>query len=149
MQYFKALLLKWVISFAFLFIIFGLFYHVSIGNVFVLSLVVSVVSYLGDLFIMPRISNTVATITDFGLALFLIWFVSQSLTNGANLFFPSLLAATGLAIFEYYYHQYLLMYVLNNGEKLEKRTAPYRYQTEASEEIAPNKEEIERDDDSK
>ncbi|WP_217282493.1 DUF2512 family protein [Bacillus sp. CRN 9] len=47
-----------------------------------------VTSYLGDLFILPRINNTIATIAGLEMAFIIIWLMGENLTYGGSIFIP-------------------------------------------------------------
>lgn len=69
-----ALVLKFGATLIALFIVLGLIYGMSFQSIVLLTAVIGVVSYIiGDLLILPRSNNIVATATDFGLAFLLIW----------------------------------------------------------------------------
>lgn len=60
MKHVKALLIKFIASFVLLYIVLGVMYTMTFGEVFLLSLVLGIVAYLiGDLFILPRTNNLV------------------------------------------------------------------------------------------
>jgi hypothetical protein len=139
MNHLKALAIKFIVSLVLLYMILGMFYDMSFGNVFLITLVLGVASYvIGDLFILPRTNNTVATLADFGLAFMLIWLMGESLTYGDSLFTASLISAAGVALFEYFFHKYMSNSVITRTENDQHRTGNLQYQTEASEELTPN-----------
>src|SRR5690625_1522526 len=89
MHYVKALLLKWVMVTAILWIVLGGFFGVSFINIFTIGVLVTGISYLvGDLLILSRSENWVATIADFVLTFAIVWLV------GAMLFAPIVPLAT-------------------------------------------------------
>jgi uncharacterized BrkB/YihY/UPF0761 family membrane protein len=136
MKHVKALAIKFVSSLVLLSLILGLLYDMSFGNIFLITLVLGVAAYLiGDLLILPRTNNTVATIADFGLAFLIIWLMSRSLTIGDNHFSMSLIAALGVALFEYMFHKYVKNNVVKD-QGGQQQARPLQYQTEASEELA-------------
>jgi len=99
-----------------------------------------VVSYvIGDLFILRRTNNIIATLADLGLAFLVIRFMGDALANGDNgdMFTMSLIAAIGVALFEYAFHKYVANRVLNENQSRENQKTTLRYQTEASEELTP------------
>ncbi|WP_338452265.1 YndM family protein [Niallia oryzisoli] len=146
MKHVKALAIKFISTFVLLYVILGLFYGMETGNIFLLSLVLAIVSYIiGDILILPRTNNTTATLADFGLALLVIWFMSESFTRGDNLFRVSLLAALGVTIFEYFYHKYVSNNVTKEDNQTLKQSTNLRFQTEASEELSPQKKELKND----
>jgi hypothetical protein len=146
MKHVKALAIKFVSSLVLLSIILGLFYDMAFRNIFLITLVLGVAAYIiGDLLILPRTNNTVATISDFGLAFLIIWLMSENLTYGDNHFSMSLIAALGVALFEYMFHKYVANNVLPNAGK-RQQTRQLQYQTEASEELTPVRTDIRSSD---
>ncbi|MDQ1002327.1 uncharacterized BrkB/YihY/UPF0761 family membrane protein [Neobacillus niacini] len=142
MKHVKAMAIKFVSSLVLLSLILGLLYDMSFGNIFLITLVLGVAAYLiGDLLILPRTNNTVATIADFGLAFLIIWLMSRSLTYGDNHFSMSLIAAIGVALFEYMFHKYVANNVLKD-QGGQQQTRQLQYQTEASEELTPVRQDV-------
>ncbi|MDN4074374.1 YndM family protein [Fictibacillus terranigra] len=136
MRHLRALLIKFIASFAILYIVLGFVDDVSFRDIFTISLVLTVVAYaLGDLTILPRTNNTVATVSDFVLAFAVIWSMSETMTYQENTFFNSFIASLGIAIVEYFYHKYVSREVLKNSSDAPNRM---QFQTEASEEISPH-----------
>lgn len=137
MKHIRALAVKFLASLVLLYIILGLMYDMSFTNVFLISLVLGLASYvIGDLFLLPKTNNTIATLADFGLAFMIIWILGESMTYGDSLLLPSLISAAGIALFEYFFHKYVVGNVLEDSAS-ENRNANYQYQTEASEELYP------------
>jgi hypothetical protein len=140
MKHIKPLAIKFISSLVLLSVILGLFFDMSFGNIFLITLVLSVVSYvIGDLFILRRTNNIIATLADLGLAFLVIRFMSDILANGddGDMFTMSLIAAIGVALFEYAFHKYVANRVLNENQSRENQKTTLRYQTEASEELTP------------
>lgn len=148
MKHIKAILIKFVATFVILFIILDIIFGMSLANVFFISLVLSVASYLvGDIGILSRTNNTVATITDFGLALIVIWFLSAALsfTPRTPLFVTSLFSAAAMTLFEIFFHKYVSSDTFEHESDNFLNINP-NYQTEVSEEITP---EIEKNNENK
>jgi hypothetical protein len=142
MKHLRALAVKFLASLVLLYVILGLMYDMSFTNVFLISLVLGLVSYLiGDLFLLPKTNNTIATLADFGLAFMIIWILGESLTYGESLLLASLISAAGVALFEYFFHKYVAGKVLEDQENQYQNTN-YQYQTEASEEFYPVKPDV-------
>jgi len=140
MKHIKPLAIKFISSLVLLSVILGLFFDMSFGNIFLITLVLGVVSYvIGDLFILRRTNNIIATLADLGLAFLVIRFMGDALANGDNgdMFTMSLIAAIGVALFEYAFHKYVANRVLNENQSRENQQTKLRYQTEASEELTP------------
>ncbi|MFS0673491.1 YndM family protein [Ornithinibacillus sp. 179-J 7C1 HS] len=137
MKHVKALLIKFVGSLILLYLILGLIYGMDFGEVFLLSLVLGVAAYvIGDLLILPRTNNTIATIADFGLAWAIIYWFTDTMTPADNPIIASLIAAIAVGIFEAFFHSYLANHVLPNEDKgTVEKPRNYQYQTEFSEEL--------------
>jgi len=147
LKHVKDFTIKFISNLVLLYVILGLFYGMEFGNVFLISLVLGIVSYLiGDRLILPKTNNTMATLADFGLALLVIWSMSESFTRGDNIFTVSLLAALAVTLFEYFFHKY----VSNNATKEDSQekinpSTSLRFQTEASEELSPQRKDLTND----
>jgi len=136
MKHVRALAIKFISSLVLLYMILGVAFDMSFGNVFLISLVLGAVSYLiGDLFILPKTNNTIATIADFGLAFLLIWLIGDSITYGDDIVTAAFASAVGVALFEYFFHKYMDNIILK--QEANNRISTLRYQTEASEELTP------------
>jgi hypothetical protein len=139
MKHVRALAIKFISTLVLLYIILGVFNDVAFRNVFLISLVVSIAAYLiGDMFILPRTNNTIATLADFGLAFAIIWFMSENLTYGDSMLGEAFTSALALGLFEFMFHRYLANNILPDQESGERRyQGKLQYQTEASEELTP------------
>jgi hypothetical protein len=147
MKHLRAMLIKFVATFALLFAILGIGFEVAFENILLITLILGVVSYLvGDLFLLRRTNNTVATLADFGLSFAVIWFMLESVSNdNADIFWATLFSSVGVALFEYFFHKYMAASVLEDNEEVTRPQGnSLQYQTEASEEVFP---EIPRKDD--
>lgn len=139
MEHFKALALKFLATLALLYIILGLYYGMTFGTVFLITLIVGIISYIiGDLGILPRTNNAIATLADFGLALAVIWVMISLLTASTNAFTMALFSAIGVAIFEFFFHSYMANILKNPQDRNDQtKRRDLQYQTEASEEFTP------------
>jgi len=142
MHYVKALLLKWVMVTAILWIVLGGFFGVSFINIFTIGVLVTGISYLvGDLLILSRSENWVATIADFVLTFAIVWLV------GAMLFAPivplataSFMSALIVAIGEMFFHGYMMKAVLPDHSGDQHHPSQHhkgQVQTEFGEEMDP------------
>lgn len=109
MKYIEALLMKFAMVFAVLFIILGIAYGTEVFDIFLISLVVTAVGFIGDLIIYPRTSNKVATGGDFILDFILIWLLAELWIENPeqSMLMPALFSAALLAAGEWFYHIYL------------------------------------------
>ena len=142
MKHMKNLAIKFISILAVLFIILGIFYDMSFGNVLSISVVLTLASYLiGDLLILRRTNNTMATVSDFALAFLVIWLMGENLTYGDSLIMPALIAAAGIALFETFFHKYIARQI-NEANEQQNSSRNLRYQTEASSELTPRNTEV-------
>ncbi|MGE7431963.1 YndM family protein [Bacillus thuringiensis] len=138
MKHVKAFAVKFVSNLILLSVILGFFFNMQFRNIFLITLVLCAAAYLiGDLLILPRTNNTVATIIDFGLAFVVIWLMSENLTYGDDELIMSLIAAIGVALFEYMFHRYLSKNILPDRLTRQRSANTLQYQTEASKELTP------------
>ncbi|WLD94648.1 YndM family protein [Alkalihalobacillus sp. AL-G] len=114
MKHLRALLIKFIMVTAVLYIVLGLVYGVTFGDILGISLFVTVAAYLiGDLFILPRYGNAVATLADFGLAYLGIWLVGGAFIEvDFPLGLASFYATIGIVVGEWFFHKYMLSQIL-------------------------------------
>jgi len=137
MDHVKAVVIKFIGTLFLLFIVLGLAFNYSFVHIFTLSLLLGVISYiLGDLLLLARTSNLLATCSDFALALLLTWFYLANVTNANNfLFLVSFITAAGIALFEAFFHRYLITRVIKDSYQTKRVNHSLQYQAEASEEL--------------
>lgn len=109
MKYVKALLMKFAMVTLVLWIVLGGFFDVSFGDILTTSIILTIGAFLlGDLFILPKFGNAIATVADFGLALMGVWLLGSYLFERD---FPigtaAFLSATAIAIGEFFFHMYM------------------------------------------
>lgn len=141
MDHLKAMIIKFVATLALLYIILGIGFDVSFSNVLLTTIILGVISYLvGDLFLLRRTNNTVATLADFGLAFVVIWVILDNIsTNDTNVFWATLISSIAVAVYEYFFHKYMVTSVFDENEtNANGQSGALQYQTEASEEIQPD-----------
>ncbi|MEC3429385.1 hypothetical protein BK721_02240 [Bacillus thuringiensis serovar nigeriensis] len=122
MKHIVALLIKYTAVTAVLLVILGIFQGISIPRVLLISLFLTGAAYLiGDLFILPKYGNMIATMADFGLSFFGIWLLTSLFTNldaTRNIGFSSFLAALIIGGIEVFFHIYMQKLVLRNDNEL-------------------------------
>jgi uncharacterized membrane protein YobD (UPF0266 family) len=138
MKHVKAFALKFLATFVLLYLILAGVQGITFGDVFLISLLLGAIAYvLGDLILLPRTSNTLAALADFGLAFILIYFMSDGVTDGGPYLTRSVLAALALMVFELFFHRYVVRNILPKRSRVKKAPVNLQYQTEASEQIHP------------
>ncbi|MCT1401036.1 YndM family protein [Paenibacillus sp. p3-SID867] len=93
--------------------------NATFASAVIAAMGIGIVAYLvGDLLILPRTNNMMATIGDVGLVFVMLWIISES--ANWTLSFPEILLITVLAgIFEFFYH----MWLLRDHEPVQKQRA--------------------------
>ncbi|CAI8844968.1 hypothetical protein COM13_11660 [Bacillus pseudomycoides] len=149
MKHIVALLIKYTAISAVLLMILGIFQDVSIPRILLISLLLTGTAYLiGDLFVLPRYGNMVATIADFGLSFLGIWVLTYFLTDidlTRNIGFSAFWSALLISIVEIFFHIYMKKAVLHEDEGSRESTNMHhdRYAMEISHEYL-NRSEIEK-----
>ncbi|MFC7686516.1 YndM family protein [Ureibacillus sp. GCM10028918] len=140
MQYTKAFLIKLAMTIVILWIVLGLFYGVSFGNILLISTLLTIVAFVGDVFILPKVGNFIASVSDLFLAFFVIWGLG-TWVNGENtsMFAAAFLSALFIGVGEMFYHRYFRDHVIETVQEPEKNHG-YTYtprvtQTEFSEDF--------------
>lgn len=92
-----TLIVLWIVGFLF---------DLTFGEILLTSIILTAVSFLGDLFLLPKTGSVLGTALDFILAFILIWVIA------ANLFVSvisyesyALIGAIFLTLFEVFYHK--------------------------------------------
>ena len=109
MKYLEAILIKFAMVFSVLFVILGIAYEVEVFEIFILSLIITAVGFIGDLTIYPKTSNKVATGGDFVLVFLIVWLGGLWLINNPDfsLVMPAIYSALLIAVGEWFFHIYL------------------------------------------
>ncbi len=140
MEHLRAILIKFVLVTAMLSIVLGFLYGVSFGDILTISIVLTIAAYLlGDMLVLPRSGNTMATLADFGLAYAITWLVGAAvIEEPIRLGVASFLSAVLISIGEVFFHRYLENNIIDDNERMEtrKELRP-SYQTEMAEESFP------------
>lgn len=106
-KYVVPLLIKFFMILFVLGIILWMF-GMSFMNIFYLSILVTVISLVGDLFILPRYGNVIATIADFGTVFLVVLFGSSYLFRiEGGVGWAALTPAIVIALGEAFFHKYL------------------------------------------
>jgi hypothetical protein len=111
MQHGKALLMKGLFTFIVLYLVLGLGFGMSFVNVLITTLVLGVISYfVGDLGVLPKNGNMIATISDLGLVLVVVWIMGIILSgiDMVTMAGAALISAVILAVGEYFFHHYIM-----------------------------------------
>lgn len=113
------------------------YYGVEIIDIFITSIALTTLGYIGDIFLMPKIGNMLATAGDFILALAIVWII------GAYLFDPMVPAGRAafiisliLIIGEMYLHQYIKLHIFEPRLTNPKDKSGYYQRTDTQLEFA-------------
>ncbi|GIO25927.1 YndM family protein [Ornithinibacillus bavariensis] len=120
MKYVPSFIIKILFTTVALWFILGMFYGVSLGDILLISFILSTVAYLGDAFILPNVSNFWATIGDFGLAFVGIYLLGLIfIDRNIQLADDSLLSGIVIAACEIFFHRYMKRNVIEYEENQE------------------------------
>ena len=131
MEHLKAVLIKFVMLTAVLWIVLTVAFDVSFLNTLIVSAVLTAAAYvLGDLLIFRKSGkdqehqkrNLIATFSDTVMAFAVIWLMGEALfSNDTNILSASLISAILIAGGEWYFHKYIdknVFYVKESGESV-------------------------------
>jgi hypothetical protein len=121
MNHVKALLIKGIMTLVILYLILSLGFGISFINVLIITLVLGAISYiLGDLYILPKKTNMVATMADLGVTFVVVWLLGIALTGmeAATMAEAAAISAIVIAIGEYLFHFYILRKDLGANKRL-------------------------------
>jgi signal transduction histidine kinase len=138
MKHVIALGIKYTSVATVLFSVLTIFYKASLAEILFISLFITLAAYvIGDLFILPRFGNLIATVADFVLALVSVWVLSVIFIQGTlTIFTASIVAAVFISLTEALFHTYMTNRVFNNRESKysDEKMDLTRMQTEFAEE---------------
>jgi Protein of unknown function (DUF2512) len=117
MKHFWALLIKFATIGTVLFSFLSIFNTASLPVILFISVITTAISYfVGDLYILPKFGNFIATIADFGLSFVLIWLLSALMINSTgSMLMTTLIIALTIAGVEALFHLYVNTHVNSNS----------------------------------
>lgn len=118
MKYLEAFLIKFAMIFSVIFLILGLVYGVGVFEIFILSIIITVLGFAGDLTIYPKTSNKIATGGDFVAIFLIVWLGGMWLIENPDfsLVTVALITAALAAVGEWFFHIYLTKRVWGHKE---------------------------------
>ena len=118
MQYTKAFFIKLAMTIAVLWIVLGLFYGISFGNILLIATILTVVAFAGDVFILPNVGNMIAAAGDLLIAFFGVWALGTILFGQSiAVFSAAFLSALFIGVGEMFYHRYFRDYVIETVQE--------------------------------
>ncbi|KGR90611.1 hypothetical protein CD30_10420 [Ureibacillus massiliensis 4400831 = CIP 108448 = CCUG 49529] len=135
-NYTKAFFIKLVMTVAVLWIVLGLFFGVSFGDILIISALLTVIAFVGDIFILPLTGNIGAAVGDFILAFLGVWVLGSFLfNNNVAVLSAAFLSALFIAAGELYFHRYLRDHVFEDVDRPNNYNRVNNLQTEFSEDF--------------
>ena len=135
-----ALLIKFVVTLAAAWISFSLFSYVAFYTVLIIAITGTVLNYLiGDMLILPRLGNTIATVVDGLLSAVTAYTVLYYSTVTYYTMTSILVFAVIVAVAEIFFHMYLVKsdIVKSRDSELLLRNKKINYNTETGNELYP------------
>ncbi|OZU87104.1 hypothetical protein CIL03_18580 [Virgibacillus indicus] len=115
MRYIIAFFIKFLMISAVLWIALNWFFDTTFIEMLTISFILTAVSYLGDVFILPHLENFVASVIDFIIAWAGIWILGALLLEQPiPLESISLVSAAVIGIGEFFFHRYMFDRVLDD-----------------------------------
>lgn len=107
-----------------LWIVLDLYFNVSFGSILVASIILTTVTFLVDIYLLPRIGNIMAAVGDFAIVYFGLWFIGRFILNEAfsliSITNAAFMSAFLILIGELVYHRYLRNVVFENVQDADK-----------------------------
>jgi len=118
MKHMTALIIKFIIVAVVSEIILGIFTNLSIGEILLISLTITVVTYLiGDLLILSVFNNTIAAVADAGMFWLIIYLCNYIWPARSISLLSALSAAVVIGIGESFLHTYIEKNILHQTPK--------------------------------
>lgn len=110
MEHVKAIAIKLVVHLIWGWVALSLLFDVPAGDALITAAIVAVLIYVvGDLVILRKGGNMPATLVDAGSAFLVAWFYLDFVVDvDADVLIASLVFALGVAVFEWFFHGWLL-----------------------------------------
>lgn len=144
MDHLKALGIKFIVISIAVFSVLAIFYNATLINLFWTSVLITGITYLiGDLFILRRYGNVIATIADFPLAFLSLWIGGTIfIESGVPIVQASLFAAVFITLVEPFIHSFMINHPVETREETQ---ATNQLQTEFADEIEPHVDTAKKD----
>ncbi|QTD41789.1 DUF2512 family protein [Sporosarcina sp. Te-1] len=119
-SYVKGFFVKWLMTLAVLWIVLTGIYNVPILSTLLISIVVTGIGYVADIFVMPFLGNLLASAGDFVLNAGIIWVMGFFLFPVTDrLLVISILSSAVLALGELAFHRYMATSVFDQETNTE------------------------------
>ena len=118
MKHIVALIVKFIMVTIILQIVLNLMTALNFWEILLISLVVTALAYIiGDLIILPLTNNTIATVSDAGIALLTIYLFNFAANFAWISFISALVSAVIIGAGEWFFHKYVVGSVLKRHTK--------------------------------
>jgi len=146
MEHVKILGIKFIAISITVLSFFGIFNQTNLGDLILISVLTTIFSYLlGDMVILRKFGNAVASIADFGLSFVSYWVLASLFIEGSGpILGTSLIAAFFTACVEPFIHGYILNQ-FTDFRKKEEHPSMNQLQTEFAEEMDVEEYSLKRD----
>lgn len=108
MEHVKAMAIKLAVHLLWAWIAFSLIFDIPVVDALITAVIIAILIYIvGDLIVLRKWGNVPATLLDAGSAFLIAWLYLGMSTDEETLI-PSLVFAVGAAVFEWFFHDWLL-----------------------------------------
>ena len=113
MHYTKAFFIKLAMTLVFLFIVLGLFFNASLASILIISAVITVLGFVGDVLFLRRVGNFITAAGDLVFSFLVVWLIGSVLfENDIAVFSAAFLSSLFISIGEMYFHRYYRDHVM-------------------------------------
>lgn len=96
--------------------VFSIFYETSLFNLIVMGIVIATISYIGDIFLLPKMNHVLAAVGDLIAYFALFWiFSTLFITDGMVSILPAFMAAYLATAAEAIFHIYMTDHILGDN----------------------------------
>ncbi|MFC7441342.1 DUF2512 family protein [Laceyella putida] len=115
MRHLTPLLMKFLMLTVLLYLVLGLYFDLRWGDILFLSVTLTLVGYVTDLFILPKVGNYLAILSDLGISYAIIatYLTYLRFENTTIAFY----AALAIGIGEWFFHKYIRKRLFNGEEE--------------------------------
>lgn len=108
MNHTKLIGIKFIATFILLFLVLGIGFTISIADIVLINMVSILAYFVGDLLILSRTNNTIATLADISIAFVVIFLMTDALLASTEAFIAALLSAVLIGLYEWFFHPFVI-----------------------------------------
>lgn len=135
MEHVKLITIKYFATFVLLYLVLGLAYGLAMSQIFFISLISLALYFLGDLYILDRTNNFIATFADVVINFIAIYLLLDVVGFAGDRIMAAFISTVVLGFYEIFFHLYVEEEISYEHEPIS--IGRYDYLMELSEEFDP------------